>query len=799
MKKIIFILLLFASGKSFSQPLCQLLKVYESDQSFCSAMAKDNSGALYAAGRSGPNTIAAIGDTIQNEGMYLTKMNAAGTQIWRANNIEGPTITPRSVLTDDALNVYVIGNFYDTLKVDTSIFTTTSYWQRKFFIAKYDSACAMLWIKVSSSDESFIYSASIKNNQLWLAGGFEATFDYYGTTMASNGSIDICILKLDTAGNILSNVSYGGTGEDNATAIETDDSSNLFVCGNYSSTYSIGASLLISHGYSDCFLMKLDSNMNVSWLHTAGSTGDDEVRGVTLDSSGNIFIAGRSMGNLYFDNGPTFINNIHSSYLIKYSSSGTHLKTKVISNNGNAIQIKTVGNHIVVCGKLNNNNPKILYDESFTFWNDGYNIIFDSLLNAISIGKFSSYSGMWTERCFTICELFNNQFAIGGYGGKSIHLPEIVYAQQSSGAFNFQDHGGFSFVEKFIIPHMTIVTSDSIIITPYYNGQFELDFLFNLNGNSISTNSSDVIIGLPKTSNSINLLISPAIYITSTNIVRVEYFYSNLQYPLFDYQLNFNFETKNLMIRSDNTANFCTNDTLVSISGQDWICGGDTASLYATSGFQSYNWFWEPLNSATIFANNVLLVSGQGGNFTVSIIDTQGHCHFDTKHLNTVYTPSGNIDQTGNMLTINVGTGNYDYQWYFDGLAISGATNYSYYAVTAGYYTVLVTSSGTNCSNMSSPYFFTSIENFNSENKIYLYPNPSDESFTISFQNISSDENLKMILFNQLGNQIQSQDLKLKGGSSTEIIDTKNLAAGCYYLNIKSERVNITKKIMVIH
>lgn len=798
MKKFWCIFFLLIAGKSYSQSLCSLIKVYESESSFCSAMAKDNTGAIYAAGRTGVNTIAAIGDTIYNEGMFLTKMDTAGNQIWRTNNIEGPTVTPRNILSDDALNVYVVGNFYDSLKVGASLYNTISAGARNFFIAKYDSSGLLLWIKIDSSTESFIYSATIRNNQLYLTGGFSGSFNYGGATMVSAGGRDICILKLDTSGMITNSLSFGGINNDYGEGIETDTASNIYVCGDYSNSFSISSFSLISHGMKDCFLLKLDAGMNVNWVNTAGSTGEDEFRSLALDSFGHVYAVGRCDYNLqFYPNGYALNNNFYSGFIVKYTTTGTYLKSRVIAEHGNIIQIKMVGNFLVLCGKLNNQGPKIVYDYSMSFVGDGYYVILDSSIYAISIGKFSNATFNYDERSFSISQVGKEKFFVSGFGGIHLAAPDSNYSQISSMPFSQQNHGGFSFIEKICVPHLKVVTSDSFLVIPIYSVLNPLIFNLNLNGSTISSYSSNVDIGYSKTSNNSYLYSCHGNYYSPLVNIPVYTIQNNTPLNSFNFKMNFHFTTKNLMIRSENSVRFCRNDGSFLISGPSGLCQGDTISLTATSGFQNYSWF---PSSGIVSSNGGQIDISPIANtvYTVSAENNLQQCFFNSYQIN-IYNPPSQftVQQIGNFISVSLYTG-YSYQWYLNDVLISGATNHNYQATIPGVYTVLVTNTY-GCSTMSHSFFFTSLDNLQIANNVLLFPNPADESFTVSFQNNSSLGKVNMSLINEFGQVMQAWSIYSEEKTATEKINTMALPIGFYFLEIRGNNIRCTKKIAVIH
>ncbi len=590
MKKILLFFICSFLFVSFSSAqLTRLIKVYESDKGFGSCINRNAGGFIFTSGRIGKNAIAGPGDTIYYAGLFLTKMNAAGNEIWRSNYLKGNSITPRNILFDNTGNIYVIGNFYDTLKAGNQIFTTNYYYNRKFFIAKFNAAGNFLWIKVSGSNESFIYSADIRNNQLWLAGGFTGTFNYYGTTMTSAGSIDMCILRMDTAGNLLSNNRYGGLGEDVFQNIKTDANGNIYLCGHYSGNFTISTIGLIAHGYYDAFVVKMDTAMNVAWLKTAGTTWYDEMRCLCVDSTGNVYTGGICGQNLIFDPNVATLSNIYSrsGFVAKYSASGNYINSSIIINYGNVIDIELVNNNPVICGK-GEYSTVTPFDLSFSFsTKDGYYASLDQNFNMLSAGSYkdNNSTNQKTDRCFNILPYDNESFLISGFTGSDTNMPDTIYHHTS---YSNTLKGGFAFLQKINIPNLTVTSSDSLIVPLLYSSNYPLNFAIDFNGQNFSNPSGSIVkLGYSKTSTTNYLLAGNGNY-NSGNIL-FSGTIANPQNGTGSYYFNMNFVGKNMMIRSSNPLNICSS-FYGNITGPSVICAGDTITLTGPVTYLNYSW-----------------------------------------------------------------------------------------------------------------------------------------------------------------------------------------------------------------
>ena len=794
MKKLLLSLFLLVSVQGISQPICQLVKVYESDQSFCSAMSRDLQGNIYAAGRCGAGTIVATGDTIANEGMYLTKMNTLGTEIWRLNDIVGMTITPRKILFDNAGNIYVIGNFFGQMNVGTQTFNASSGSNRDFFVAKYSLNGSLIWVKVSSSsNESFAYSAAISNNQILIAGGFYGNVNFNSTTMVSSGNSDIFFIKIDTAGTVLNHVRFGGAGEDYCCSVVSDGTGNYFACGSYSQSFSFGTYPVSSHGNLDGYVLKLNSALSPQWARGGGSNGRDEFRAITLDTYGDIVFTGVNSGNLYFDPGVYTMNSAsHSSFIGKYSPAGNFISAKQTMLYGNCTDMKTVGNYIVICGKMKNGQISSDLSMQFNLTSiDGYYAILDSGFNTISIGKFNEQNFYQSdERCFAIIGIDNNSFMVAGYMGNHVNIPDGIYNQNSGIDGGIQFNGGFSFIQKIVIPHMTVSTSDTLIFPSTISQSNPLVYDLNFNGYTSALLNSDVYIGIPPLAGTSYTSSSIGDYSwTSGYQVTVDSISQNLPSSGSDYFLNFDFAGKNLMIRSENILRICSQSNSIVISGQDTICNGENLVLTVPDTFQSY--LWSSTQGFTGTTNELQAMPSADGVFYFCVSDAN-YCIYNSHNLTVLSSPQiFNITYNGTDLSVPSGN---SYQWYLDGNPIAGATNSSFHPSGDGAYTVLVSNSN-GCGTLADSYVITNTTVIGASENISIFPVPADDKIYISMP--QADADIKIKLFNVFGQQIAERIFS--NNNRTNSLDVSDFSSGVYYLNIETGITKSTYKVVIAH
>lgn len=165
-------------------------------------------------------------------------------------------------------------------------------------------------------------------------------------------------------------------------------------------------------------------------------------------------------------------------------------------------------------------------------------------------------------------------------------------------------------------------------------------------------------------------------------------------------------------------------DAVITANGPLEICAGESVSLDAGIGYDTYLWS----NGAITQSIN----AGAAGDYTVS--GTLGGCPYASNTITisvTSFIPE--IVETGNELSV---TGSFStYQWVLNGDPIPGATDPNYQPLVSGNYTVVVTDSS-GCSGQSEIFQYTApvVDGLNEAeiaNPFVVFPNPSNGQFQI--------------------------------------------------------------------
>jgi uncharacterized delta-60 repeat protein len=224
------------------------------------AMVLDAAGDVYVTGRS----------KVTNYDFYTVKYNnATGTRNWAKtyNSLDDDRATCMTV--DATNNIYVGG------QVDINANTATNIYD--FAVVKYDAAGTQIWATiVPQTTDDVPVSISLSNANLSMTG------------YASNVNVikDILTVRLSTAGVLAWTKNYAGVAakNDDGNAVTTDAADNVYVAG----------STEVANGQKDALLLKYNTSNALIFEKTVVGTGDnsDNVRAMTTDAAGNVYMAG---------------------------------------------------------------------------------------------------------------------------------------------------------------------------------------------------------------------------------------------------------------------------------------------------------------------------------------------------------------------------------------------------------------------------------------------------------------------------------------------------------------------------
>jgi hypothetical protein len=175
------------------------------------------------------------------------------------------------------------------------------------FVSKFDSDGEEIWTSQIGSDE-FDYSYSVAvdaSGSVYVAG---RTFGDLGGPVSSDNTPDLFLSKFDSDGNELWTNQMGSGSGDSANSVAVDLLGEVYITGRTDG--DLGGP---NAGSGDAILGKFDSDGNLIWMTQLGTDAADTSHSIAIDASGNVYISGETLGTL----GESRVGS-YDAFLVKY-------------------------------------------------------------------------------------------------------------------------------------------------------------------------------------------------------------------------------------------------------------------------------------------------------------------------------------------------------------------------------------------------------------------------------------------------------------------------------------------------
>lgn len=175
---------------------------------------------------------------------------------------------------------------------------TLNYGEEDFWVVKLSAAGSIQWEKSyggSLSEDAFIIIQTSDGG--FIIGGDSNSID--GDFTSNHGYDDFAIIKIDSAGILEWQKTYGGTFYEGAGSIQETTDNGYIIAGSSSSN---DGDVTGHHGFpelyiSDAWVVKIDSMGNIQWERSLGGTADDGSVSVYQTADNGFIIGGTTLSN----------------------------------------------------------------------------------------------------------------------------------------------------------------------------------------------------------------------------------------------------------------------------------------------------------------------------------------------------------------------------------------------------------------------------------------------------------------------------------------------------------------------
>src|ERR1035437_4949422 len=396
----------------------------------------------------------------------------------------------------------------------------------------------------NNGDNNILSSKADNFGNVYVTGYFKSNTIVFDTITLTNdatdGSMDIFLVKYDTSGNVIWAKSYGGTKDDYAESITTDVSGNIYLTGTFQSDSVIfDTDTLIRNNNIDysVFIVKINSSGGVIWARNSKGNSvfaDGQSSSITIDVFNDIYITG------YFSRGDdSVLSNIIFDTITLTNTGGYNIFIVKYDSSGNVIWARNAGT------PNSDNAYSITVDNSNNIYVTGY---FER--DSINFGSYTliNYDTVGTADIFVV------KYDSSGH---------VIWAKSAGGALDDKansitvDIDGNIYVSGYFQSQTIVFDSTTL----YYNGMTGNVFFAKLNNitntTGIKTQQNNVLCSFFQNYNTMNIKID----VTGNYLVNV---YSIIGRKTASYKKN-----QDLII---NLSDLSSGVYFVEVVNQDFTC-----------------------------------------------------------------------------------------------------------------------------------------------------------------------------------------------------------------------------------
>jgi len=239
-----------------------------------------------------------ITSNVPGYNLFLAKYSPTGVCQWVQtkpgswNSSTGQTDDEIYAVTIDASdNIYISMFNYAT----NTTFCGLNFANQGSYIFKISTNGVGIWNKQTGSLTGGYTIAQMENinKRIYSYSGFIGTCAFGTTTLTAQGSLDVAVLKMDTAGNYLAAADIGSPGnQTGAYALAISNNRVVLLANNYASSVIVGTyTLNTSTSMDKTFLVAYDTTgLTVQAARNTATDNNGAGSGLYSDNKGNMYL-----------------------------------------------------------------------------------------------------------------------------------------------------------------------------------------------------------------------------------------------------------------------------------------------------------------------------------------------------------------------------------------------------------------------------------------------------------------------------------------------------------------------------
>lgn len=284
-----------------------------------------------------------------------------------------------------------------------------SHGANDFWVVKLDNYGVFQWQKcLGGTNHDFAYSVHQTADSGYVVAGSSRSDD--GDLTVNYGFSDCWLVKLDSGGDIEWQKSFGGTVGEGMTSVKQTSDGGYVLAGW---TLSVDGDVTGNHGGNDYWVVRLDSNGDLKWQKCFGGSNYDDAQSVQQTIDGGFVIAGTSFSN---DGDVTANHGSRDYWVVKIDTIGNIIWQKSLggTHDDYASAVKqTYDGGFVVAGRSASTNGDVTGNQG----SDDYWIV--KLDGNGNLEWQKSYGGTGSDRANSIEQAVDGGYLVAGHSNSN--------------------------------------------------------------------------------------------------------------------------------------------------------------------------------------------------------------------------------------------------------------------------------------------------------------------------------------------------------------------------------------------
>lgn len=255
------------------------------------------------------------GDVSGNHGardLWVVKLSSTGTLQWQKTFGGTDDEVAKSIIAT-ADGGYAVAGYTQSNNGDVS----GNQGDRDFWVIKINSAGTLQWQKT--------FGGPLVDSAATIVQNTDGSYTVAGDTSLSSGNVvgthDFWVVKISSTGALQWQKTFGGTGDDWANSvIQTTDGG--YVAAGY--TGSNDGDVSGNHGNYDLWIVKISSSGALQWQRALGGTDFDAASSVIQSANGSYVVVGYSSATDGDIMGPA--NGLRDAFIVNLDTNGNILR-----------------------------------------------------------------------------------------------------------------------------------------------------------------------------------------------------------------------------------------------------------------------------------------------------------------------------------------------------------------------------------------------------------------------------------------------------------------------------------------